>query len=664
MGGFGFLSLASLAFSALAIPIFLLYMLRLRRTDMPISSTFLWQQLVRDREANAPWQRLRPNLLMLLQLLILAALVLALARPYQEVETITTGRIALLIDASASMNATDLGGKSRFAEAQDLALDTVSKLGNDDTMTVIRVGEVPEVLTAATRDRAVLRRAIRDAAPSSGTADWQAALTLAAAGSLGVDELQVVILSDGGLPSNLPTIPGDVLFVNIGESDSNVGITILSTRQLPNQPPQMFAQLENYGTQDSRVIFEVRLDDEFYSSQFYSVSAGSVLNIVETDLPEDFIKLEARLSPPSNTTTPDYLRTDDVAYAVNAESVTGSVLIVTEGNTFLEQIFTNLPGFELAVSTPQQGILRGTYDLIVLDGWLPSSLPRETDLLIINPPGSTDLFAVTGESTDTAIDSLSGGVLPDDERTRFLNFSSVAIRNFQLIDDVAWADFLVETENGDPLVLAGEVEGQQIAILTFSLTNSNLPLQIQWPILVANLMDWYRPQRAINVSNIAPSDPLSIRPTVAADALIIRKPTGDRVELTLRESAEAFFADTAALGFYDIEILLDGNVVQTDSFAVNLFDRDESNIRPIETLTLQGSGGITTINSTTGEETGRRELWEYLVYLGLIILGLEWWYYHRTRNRKLKPSSTILQGNTRAANTPTRRWWEIRPSRR
>src|SRR5690606_36222092 len=50
---------AALALAVLATPIVLLHMLRLRRTEMPVSSTFLWQQLVRDREANAPWQRLR-----------------------------------------------------------------------------------------------------------------------------------------------------------------------------------------------------------------------------------------------------------------------------------------------------------------------------------------------------------------------------------------------------------------------------------------------------------------------------------------------------------------------------------------------------------------------------------------------------------------------------
>src|SRR5581483_67502 len=96
-----FLAPLSLGLAAFSIPIVLLYMLRLRRRETQVSSTLLWRQVVNDREANAPWQKLRRNLLLLLQLLILAALVIALARPFMNVPTVTTGRIALLIDASA-----------------------------------------------------------------------------------------------------------------------------------------------------------------------------------------------------------------------------------------------------------------------------------------------------------------------------------------------------------------------------------------------------------------------------------------------------------------------------------------------------------------------------------------------------------------------------------
>ena len=62
-----FLTPLGLIGGLLAIPIILLYMLRLRRREVTISSTFLWRQVLQDREANSPWQRLRRNLLLLLQ---------------------------------------------------------------------------------------------------------------------------------------------------------------------------------------------------------------------------------------------------------------------------------------------------------------------------------------------------------------------------------------------------------------------------------------------------------------------------------------------------------------------------------------------------------------------------------------------------------------------
>ena len=74
-----FLAPLALALAALGLPILILYMLKLRREEQVVSSTMLWQQVLRDQQANAPWQRLRRNLLLLLQLLLLFLLVMALA---------------------------------------------------------------------------------------------------------------------------------------------------------------------------------------------------------------------------------------------------------------------------------------------------------------------------------------------------------------------------------------------------------------------------------------------------------------------------------------------------------------------------------------------------------------------------------------------------------
>src|SRR3712207_5216409 len=101
-----FITPLAFALAALVPVIVAMYLLKLRREERTVSSTFLWQRMVRDVEANSPWQRLRRNLLLLLQLLLLAALVFALARPYFLTTGIGGRNLILIVDRSASMGST------------------------------------------------------------------------------------------------------------------------------------------------------------------------------------------------------------------------------------------------------------------------------------------------------------------------------------------------------------------------------------------------------------------------------------------------------------------------------------------------------------------------------------------------------------------------------
>ena len=57
----------------IAVPLVLLYLLKQKRPDLQISSTILWARTLADMRASTPFQKLRRHLLLLLQLIILAA---------------------------------------------------------------------------------------------------------------------------------------------------------------------------------------------------------------------------------------------------------------------------------------------------------------------------------------------------------------------------------------------------------------------------------------------------------------------------------------------------------------------------------------------------------------------------------------------------------------
>ena len=157
-----FLSPLSFLLATLAVPLLLLYFLKVRRRQQMVSSLLLWDSSLRDREASAFFQRLQRDPLMLLQILALLALTLALARPAVTVSGYGAKKVVVVLDASASMKATDVS-PSRFVRAQREALGLVSRLGEGAEVMVIEADVQPKVLVPFTRARDQVVSGLRSA---------------------------------------------------------------------------------------------------------------------------------------------------------------------------------------------------------------------------------------------------------------------------------------------------------------------------------------------------------------------------------------------------------------------------------------------------------------------------------------------------------------------
>lgn len=626
-----FLTPIFLLLGLLSFPIILLYMLKLRRREVEISSTMLWQMVLRDRQANTPWQRLKRNWLLFLQLLLLLALILALARPAVEVPAVATGRVTVLLDASASMQATDVE-PSRFAQAVEGVRDLINTLESGQTMTIILVGAQPQILTTSENDKTALNTALNDLRPTEGLADWGAAFALAAGaanaspGDTAQTEYTTVIISDGGLPtSGLPPLPGDVRYLPIGTSVDNVAISALSLRPTA-QGAELFARVDNYGADTRTFILAIRDDTITISSQRIILEGGASRSIVLGDLPSTPAAYRAELTNVQATQPLDDFPLDDVAFAVFSPPNEGRTLLATPGNLFLEQLLSALPGIQAFRAIPNETgaftIPSDPFDVYVFDGWLPDTLPSG-NLLMINPPDN-ELFDVIGIT-----DNFPNPTKIDHPLTELVDWDTVRIRQTRFIQPPAWADILINSDT-TPLAFIGERDGRRIAVVGFDLRDSDLPLQIAYPILFAGLFDYLTPSLSFDAPDgLLPGEPLTLFPETDVEGIVVASPDNNVYALPLAENV--IFADTDELGVYAITYQK-SDTQQVEYFAVNLFAPEESDIRTAETLTI----GSNAVMQSAEDEIARREFWPWLAAFAFLVLLIEWFAYHGRRTTDLR----------------------------
>lgn len=109
-----------------------MYLLKLQRREMLVSSTRLWTASQRDTQGNVPLRLLKPSLVFLLQLLAMVMLLLALARPVLNKSRADRERTMIVVDSSASMGARDMGvERSRF----DVAIDRAKSIASAAALT-------------------------------------------------------------------------------------------------------------------------------------------------------------------------------------------------------------------------------------------------------------------------------------------------------------------------------------------------------------------------------------------------------------------------------------------------------------------------------------------------------------------------------------------------
>jgi Ca-activated chloride channel family protein len=602
--------------------ILLMYILKLRRKDVLVSSTYLWRQVIRDVQANAPFQKLRKNLLLFLQLAAVALLALALARPFWRGRGLGGRSIVLIVDTSASMTATDVGS-SRLDAAKREAMKLVNDMKAEDQTMLLSAAAKPEAVTGFSADRSELSRAIEGLKPKETMTNMRDAVNLAAALVAARESSQIDVVSDGAFEpvTNVNLGKTHVVFHPIGRASHNVGITGVDYRRSlgGERMVQVFVTMHNF---DSKArTFNVVLSTPPLTK---GGEGGGLLDAHEVTLPPggespeifDLPEPEEPITLKAQLDLKDDLAADNQAALVITPRKTIRALLVTEENVFLENAISVDPDVEPETVKPAEFTKPDGYDVVIFDGAAPKTLP-EGNYFFVNCDSSQSP-AEPGPETENQ-------GLMDPGRThpvlRYVDFGQIRWTAMRHGTPKGWAQELASSESG-PAIVAGE-KGRMRALWTgfnLDLAHGSFPLTVSYPIFVSNALRWlaHSDDSAQAQTRTGTAITLDAPPAVAKVTVV--KPDGAKSELPVPPRGGAVFDDTDEIGVYTAT----GSGYRR-VFAANLADYAESDIAPRRSPEL----GTNPPGQAGRQVTVVREIWPWLAAALLLLLAVEWWAFHR-----------------------------------
>ncbi len=637
--------------AAIALPILaILYMLKLRRRPVVVSTTAFWEQAIRDLEVNVPLRWIRPSWLLLLQALALALLVLALGRPAVGTPLGSGDQLIILLDRSASMRAHDADGATRFETAKanlDDRLARLARSGFAGDVTIIAFASSASRVVGPTSDLRLARDTLARLEPTDETGAPDAAFALARALLAEQPEdaaptARVIFASDH-YPRAALASPAPLTFERVGprlpddatapELD-NVGIVTLTARRTFDDPGvvRLFARLVSAGDRQRTVPLILRADGVEIERRAVAVPpttpdspGGAAINFELTRTEPGVLTLEIDRA--------DALDADNrAAVVVRGASRPALVLVqptddtpASEGGWILVEVLRELhPRALVSMSLDRFNTLGSQAwteaDAVVFLSCAPSALPARPTLTFGSLPPAPGLTARARP------DELAGFVRWSREHPLLRGVSLDAVRFrggsvFELASAPAWTS-LADAPRG-PMLIAGEAGAHRHIAIGFDLADTNWPVHVSFPLFIANAIDWltlsgdaaaggsFRAGEPVELDapGIAPTDqPLRITRLddgATTDARATR--IGARIALGTFPSAGVYeFANTRV------------------RFAINVASEPE-------TLISTSPAPADSPGSPTSERTSAtdepREVWHWFVLAATILASAEWLLY-------------------------------------
>jgi Aerotolerance regulator N-terminal/von Willebrand factor type A domain len=444
---------AALWFLTLLIPILLLYLLKRKRQDKIVPSILLWKQALEDTHAYTPFQKLRSNLLLLLQILVVVLLTALLAEPYVPSVLTQKKQWIFVIDRSASMQALDVR-PDRFAAAKKKLLENLRSVQHNDEVMLISVGSDASIAQNFTENRDAVKKKLDQIEPEDVAAEWDQLALILKPLLKSSPKPGVVIASDF---ANFPEASMQLLpltALRVGEKSDNLAITQAAMEPLSGSNEQLlFFQVKNLSSGSKSSTVEIHQNRELLDAYELKIDSNGVAE-KSLQIPVVFrSQIQIQLKPSDS-----FSLDDDFVLIPIPRSMTPVHLELKD--PFLKHAIEILPDVEVndSAQITVSDRLKENPGIYFLGGDLKNVAPVV--------------------EWDQAIDPL-----------RFVDAGLWRISNYQILTLPSGARELLETTGG-VTAYTQQTGLKRRIILGFRLEDSNLSQLAGFPIFLQNAFEW------------------------------------------------------------------------------------------------------------------------------------------------------------------------------
>jgi hypothetical protein len=598
------------------IPILILiHTLKPRPRQVEVTNLFLWQEVLKERSSHLTFERLKKNLPLLFQILIIILAALALAKPTWMYFSSKKGNMILVIDTSASMKA-KLGSGTRFDAAREKALELIEQRESDQKILIVDAGSKPVVKAGLLDNSNQAKSLVKSLAPSDASAELEPAVYLALSFVDPSKKDLLYLITDGAgkdfsaLVKNHPKIKPII----VAGGNRNIGITKFEFRQEidRNEKYEIMLEIKNFNPTSIKCPVRLSIDNAIIFDSVITLEAQEkkLLIFPYSGLITGIAKASLEID--------DDFSIDNRAYLSLSASKDIWVLLISKGNHFLEKLLEAYPNFkvnsvkEIIPSSWNEQALR--HDIIIVDRMNIPKTEKGNFLLI-------DAYSPSIPILKTGYVRFPKNLDWDRKNPLMANVNVgglIVEQAAKLQVDKRLHPVIESTKTG--LMYAYEKGGIRAVLLGFDLTKSDLPLKVAFPVMMSNIINWLNPHKLdFSTLHTRAGEPFDIYLDPQTDIFYTRAPR-EKWEKQ-RAAANPFrYADTQKVGVYTIS--------ENDKqryFSVNLADESESDI------SMSSIEQIPDQPSVSEEISAQHPLWAVFLLISCAVLMAEWLVWLKMR---------------------------------